>query len=310
MAQRPPPFAALRALEAACRHRSYTAAAAELNVTHSAVSQSVRRLEEEVGTKLFHRRGSSMEPTGPSLALASAYAEASQSVGRAMRHISDSSPNSLTIRAPADVARLWLTPLLSDMALRFPDMNLCLRTDGAGDPEFDLAIQNFGPRPGFEALPLAGSALRAYASPSMLRRFDLDSPAALRHAPLLIEQGGADWMTWFSAAGLTIEGALTGLRFDDHTGLTLDAAVRGLGVALCDGLSAQSVVERGELVPVCAHISAPGSTLWAVWRSDHTKTLMIESLANWLCNDVAAEEVTPLTEAAPASWPALTLLSA
>ncbi len=308
MAQRPPPFAALRALEAACRHRSYTAAAAELNVTHSAVSQSVRRLEEEVGTKLFHRRGSSMEPTGPSLALASAYAEASQSVGRALRHISDSSPNSLTIRAPAHAARLWLTPLLPELALRFPEVSLCLRTDSAGDPEYDLAIQDCGPRPGFEALPLAGSALRAYASPSLVRRFDLDSPASLRRAPLLIEQGGADWITWFSAAGLTVEGALTGLRFDDRTGVTLDAAVRGLGVALCDGLSAQSAVERGELVPVCAHISAPGLTLWVAWRSDHAKARTIASLASWLCDEVVVDEAVPALSAA--TRPALKLLSA
>jgi DNA-binding transcriptional LysR family regulator len=91
MAHRPPPFAALRSLEAACRHRSYSAAAAELDVTHSAISQAVRRLEEEIGSKLFNRRAAAMEPTGSSLTLAAAYAEAAGLVDRAVQQASGQS---------------------------------------------------------------------------------------------------------------------------------------------------------------------------------------------------------------------------
>ena len=57
MADRGPPFAALRALEAACRLKSYSLAGDELGVTHSAVSQSVRRLEQAYGQRLFWRHG-------------------------------------------------------------------------------------------------------------------------------------------------------------------------------------------------------------------------------------------------------------
>ena len=55
MTDRGPPFAALRALEAACRLKSYSLAGDELGVTHSAVSQAVRRLEREYGRTLFRR---------------------------------------------------------------------------------------------------------------------------------------------------------------------------------------------------------------------------------------------------------------
>ena len=58
-----PPFFALRALEAAARHRSYSRAAVELSVTHGAVSQQIRRLEAELGARLFERRG--IVPNGP-----------------------------------------------------------------------------------------------------------------------------------------------------------------------------------------------------------------------------------------------------
>ncbi len=55
MARRLPPLNALRAFEAAARHGSFTAAAQELRVTDSAVSQQVRTLERYLGTRLFKR---------------------------------------------------------------------------------------------------------------------------------------------------------------------------------------------------------------------------------------------------------------
>lgn len=58
-----PAFFALRAMEAASRHRSYSRAADELAVTHGAVSQQIRKLEAELGAVLFHRRGNAMIPS-------------------------------------------------------------------------------------------------------------------------------------------------------------------------------------------------------------------------------------------------------
>src|ERR1700749_3823624 len=49
---------ALRAFEASARHQSFSAAAAELNVTPAAVGQLVRTLEEWLGSPLFHRGSS------------------------------------------------------------------------------------------------------------------------------------------------------------------------------------------------------------------------------------------------------------
>src|ERR1700760_4643899 len=51
-----PPLRALHAFEAAARHRSFAAAASELNVTPTAISHQIRLLEEICGTKLFQRR--------------------------------------------------------------------------------------------------------------------------------------------------------------------------------------------------------------------------------------------------------------
>ena len=45
----------LRAFEAAARQRSFTAAAVELGTTQPAISQQIKRLEEQLGTRLFDR---------------------------------------------------------------------------------------------------------------------------------------------------------------------------------------------------------------------------------------------------------------
>src|SRR5947208_12882933 len=51
-----PSLNGLRAFEAAARHLSFTRAAAELNVTQTAISHQIRRLEEQLGLRLFVRQ--------------------------------------------------------------------------------------------------------------------------------------------------------------------------------------------------------------------------------------------------------------
>ena len=279
---RPPPFAALRALEAACRHRSYTAAAQELNVTHSAVSQAVRRLEEELGAKLFFRRGSAMEPAAASLALAKAYAEASRSVGQAMRHVSEGSPNSLTLSAPSEIARYWLSPLLSALADRFPDVALSVRADAPEGVDVDLILKIAAPGFGQASAMIAPIAVGAYAAPSLAGRLRLTRPKDVQRAPLIIEGDGSAWREWLAAAGVDPDGALRGLNFDERSSLAVDAAIRGLGVVLCDQLSVGDALERGDLVEVCPEVAIDRAALHAVWSPVSPKAALVEELARWL----------------------------
>src|SRR6478672_2825138 len=64
-----PPLETLRVFEVACRHGSYSEAARELHVTHSAVSQRIRQMEEALGLTLFERQSNRMVPTSGGLRL-------------------------------------------------------------------------------------------------------------------------------------------------------------------------------------------------------------------------------------------------
>ncbi|CCV03946.1 hypothetical protein MESS2_1160067 [Mesorhizobium metallidurans STM 2683] len=63
MAKRLPPLNPLRAFEATARHASLTKAAAELNVTHGAISHQIKALEQSLGVKLFERTGQRVKLT-------------------------------------------------------------------------------------------------------------------------------------------------------------------------------------------------------------------------------------------------------
>ena len=69
MTIRLPSLNGLRAFEAAARHLSFTKAAAELNVTQTAVSHQIRRLEAQLGLRLFTRRNRALALTGAALDL-------------------------------------------------------------------------------------------------------------------------------------------------------------------------------------------------------------------------------------------------
>ena len=67
---RTPSLDALRIFAVAARHLSFTEAAAELNLTQSAVSHRIRGLEEELGLNLFNRLTRRLELTAQGRILA------------------------------------------------------------------------------------------------------------------------------------------------------------------------------------------------------------------------------------------------
>nr|QQZ49348.1 LysR family transcriptional regulator [Phenylobacterium glaciei] len=106
-----PSTSALRLLETAVRRRSYSHAATELNLSHSAVGQQIRRLEEDLGRRLFQRQGLSMAPTAEAQELAAAYVAARDTIERTwMRLAQGASQTTVVLSVEPAMARLWLAP--------------------------------------------------------------------------------------------------------------------------------------------------------------------------------------------------------
>jgi len=287
-----PPFSSLRALEAAARLQSYSRAAAELHVTHGAVSQQIRGLQERFGLRLFRRDGNAMLPSETALRLARRVADAIRTLESGVAELNaERGASTLTVTTVSGFANRWLAPHMRDFAEHFPDVLVNIvsddrlsdfRTDGA-----DVGLR-YGPGgwPDLEAEQLFRETLFPVCSPAFLDRWPLATPKDLTSAPLLRHRFWP-WRLWFASVRLDYEEPPTGLLFDD-SGLLAEAAAQGLGVALARSSLVAHDVQSGRLIrPFPAEIAAEFGH-YVVWRADSRKLVLIGRFRDWLKGQIAA----------------------
>src|SRR6476619_6800749 len=119
MSRRLPPISALPPFEAAARLESFSQAAAELHLTHGAVSHQVRALEEHLGTSLFARHGKRVALTAAGRAFAESVRSALGEIARAADALRTRRDDRLSVSVLPSFASRWLMPRL----IRFMDAN-------------------------------------------------------------------------------------------------------------------------------------------------------------------------------------------
>ncbi|TCS10213.1 transcriptional regulator GcvA [Caulobacter sp. BK020] len=285
-----PPFLTLTALEAAARHRSYSRAARELFVTHGAVSQQIRKLEDELGAPLFVRQGNSMIPTATGQRLADQVTAALATLHAAVDEARLAARGPLVISSGAAFASRWLVPRLArlaaetgepDLIVRADDRIADLTTDGV-----DIALRfGRGPWPGVEASALMIDRIFPVCSPDFLARHPLRTPRDLLDVPLL-RYIGRPWSVWLTAMGVDEAPRQQGLGFED-TALMLDTAAHGVGVALARSGLAERDLREGRLVrPFSGEIAVDTGNHF-VWRADSPKLARILKLRDWFLAETA-----------------------
>src|SRR6202790_2195635 len=149
MTARLPSLNGLRAFEAAARHLSFTVAASELNVTQTAISHQIRRLEEELGTRLFVRQNRALALTPEAKdylpGVRAAFNDLRLATDRLLRRDDD---HVLTVSTLASLAAKWLLPRLSTFQESHPRIHVRITTSpGLGEfrnGDVDAAIR-YGP---------------------------------------------------------------------------------------------------------------------------------------------------------------------
>lgn len=287
-----PPLQALRALEAAARRRSFSRAAEELHLTHSAVSHHLRGLEAELGVELFRRAGGQMIPTA-------AGAQLADRVRRSLDDLRDaldatrpgvSGVTRLELSVMADFASVWLIPRLGDFYDRHPDVDLSMRMHADVTPPdpypFDIGIWHRRvDEPGFQIRKLLDDQVVAVCSPSLLARYPDFRIEDLPGMPLL-RFARRSWRDFFEAAGVTGSEPERGPVFDD-AGLLLQATVAGQGAATARLQLARDFIERGELVQL-GQVRIPASLdYYFTWREGHPRDAAIQQFYRWIKSQLA-----------------------
>lgn len=234
---------ALRAFQAIARHGSFTRAAAELEVTASALSQAMRQIEQRLGVRLLQRTTRKVALTDAGSAFLARVAPALAAIDGAideLRQHGDRPAGTLRITAPQVIVAVLLEPILAAFLRAHPDIRLDIRVDNALN---DLVADGLdaGIRLGerlqrdMVALPLGGPQRSVVvASPAYFKRHgkpmhprDLAAHRCIRQR---FTPGGAMYRWEFCARGRWFEIDVDGPLVSNDNPLTVRAALDGIGL--------------------------------------------------------------------------------
>ena len=243
-----PPLAWFRAFDSAARHLNFTAAARELHLTQSAISQQVRALESRLGVPLFHRKPRGLALTDDGRRLLPDVASALGSLAAATRAFeAGPSEGLVTVAASVSFNQWFITPGLHRFLADNPGTRVRI-VSAVWPDDFHARIADieirFGPPAvvGNDAERLQPDDLVVVATPELARR---STPL---HESTLIETVGTSdgWEEWAARAGC--DARLEPTVFVDNYGLAIDLARAGAGVALASSLLASRCLADGSLV--------------------------------------------------------------
>src|SRR6201993_3845254 len=256
MAARLPSLNGLRAFEAAARHLSFTQAASELNVTQTAISHQIRRLEEELGIRLFIRKNRALALTPQARdylpGVRAAFNDLRLATDRLLRKDDD---KVLTVSTLASLAAKWLLPRLSAFQEAHPGIDVRITTS-TGLVDFqrdnvDAALRyGRGQGGGVGGGVRGGDVFRVRRRALFTKKKPLRCPEDLRDHVLLhtSNANSDDWRVWLTPAGLPTDISKQPGGTFDLLFVTIQAAIDGIGIAMGRTSYVQDDIAKGRLV--------------------------------------------------------------
>ncbi|MFC3206428.1 transcriptional regulator GcvA [Aquamicrobium soli] len=290
MTKRLPPLNPLRAFEATARHASLTKAAAELNVTHGAISHQVKALESALGVKLLERAGQRLKLTPHGAELLPAVSDAFDGIAAATQRLTrPASTGALSLSCVPALLSLWLIPRLGSFTAQYPDIRLTLI--GSNDPQdlrspdIDLCL-HYGDGTWADCFVRKWSSLELFpvVSPTLINNRPIRSIRDLAEHTLLHGDDGREWRTWLMAAdAIHLERGKRHYMVDAR--LSIEAATHGHGVALGDTVTASELLAKGQLVAPF-NLSVPAADdFYIVCRNEMKAAPIVKVFIDWLFSE-------------------------
>lgn len=279
-----PSLAALRAFETVARTGSFSAAGRDLNVTHAAIAQHVRALEEEFQTTLLSRegRGMTLTPAGQVLAdhLQRGFGEIATGV-EALRTYGATQP--LTVTVTPSFAANWLIPRMSDFWQNYPEITVqlvpAIEVMDLKRDNIDLALRyGAGDWPDVQSSLLTGGDFWVVCHPDL---FPDGAPEDLRdtsYCHWILEPFMRERKRLLEDSGVTMaEGNITELRTNE---LVLSATHAGLGLSVHPKSLVERDVAAGRLLKIHA-LSQPPLGYYMVTRAGN-QSPALATFMRWL----------------------------
>lgn len=274
---------ALRAFEAAARHGTLARAAAELGVTPTALSHSIKALEAQLSLPLLIRSSRGVSATAEGEQLAQRLAGSFRQIDAALSALEPQSGR-ITLAVTPAFASLWLAPRLAQLETELPDLSVRIETSYAPvdlkrATQIDLAIR-YGPvNEGEETL--VEDEFGAFATPSLRdkalagRSVDLLSPSW--RMPIGSAPGWSD-LSGQTGAPLNIAQERA---FEDEQ-FAVQCALAGQGVLLGSPHLLSLLIQRDLLVPVGPVLRLKGPAYKIAGREEALQSLKVRKFLKWL----------------------------
>jgi LysR family glycine cleavage system transcriptional activator len=283
-----PPLNALKAFEAAARHLSFTTAAAELHVTHGAVSRQVASLEEDLKLVLFVRGTRGLKLTEEGAQLARGVGAAFDTLRSAVAQVRQDGPASaLRVSVPPTLAMWWLIPRMSALHHAHPRLSIDLTTstepvDFTGGA-YDAAIRRIRQVPkGMVAQRFLDARPVPVCSPGYHKRLRLRGPGDLARATLIVTRSEPQaWPEWLRAHGVKRANESPTLAFEQLY-FALQAALDSLGVALAPAAIVAGEIRAGRLRALSEPEGAVSPAYALLWPKVSPHAAAIRILGDWL----------------------------
>ena len=293
------PLSFLRIFEAAGRTGSFRAAAVELNLTPSAISHAIRKLEQVLGIALFERNTRNVRLSYEGEALMRHVSRAFDELRRGMDVVSTRGPKLLRLHCAPSFAAQWLTPRLADFLKQHPgvEVRIAAGTDYTrfNTDEFDADIvYGLARVEGLIVVPLGDETIAPMCAPDLAAM--IASPSDLFNQVLIqSDSKQIQWTDWFAANDL-VAPPPNGSRFD-RSFIAIAAAAEGLGVALESTRLAERELASGRLVMPLDGKAVPvryiGHNL--VFPRYVRQRHSLRAFAEWLLAELGVEAPLPIS---------------
>lgn len=285
------PLGLLQQFVLVARLGNLSRAAAQANLTVSALSHQMRQLEERLERRLFERGPRGVRLTVDGCTLLEAVGAHVEGIEQALSAYRTRRHDALTLSASPGILSSWLVPRLPRLVAVHPELELSLQSSSAlvnfEHEPVDVGLRyGRGPWLGLQCERLFGEWIAPVAAPALVARMEGVDPGDLARWPLLGESSSSTrWKDWFGRTGGTPPRRYVA-QFDSLDALR-HAALEGLGVALGRMVTSKSLIDAGRLQVLGDHYLAVNEAYWLVYPPRSHAHRGLQLFREWLLAEAA-----------------------
>jgi len=283
-----PPIAQVRSLVAVVAHGRLNRAAAALDLTESAVSHHLRKLEDALGVRLLERDRNRVVLTSAGERFHAQASEALRRLEAAVAEVRGDTEARVGLTLPRTLATHWLVPRLPSLYSRHGELELQLlptaRVCDLEREQIDLGVRlGHGQWPGLEAQPLLAERICPVTIPEVAGQWRREGwDAVIRHArPVANELHPDEWRRWCTATGRELPATTRFSRLESFD-LVLQAGLAGSGLIMGRSPMVDDALARGDLVAPFPDWIETGLSYFLVWPARRPPDRHARKVIDWL----------------------------